>query len=349
METELRLHGSQMITFAMDFAKEERASTERIFLLVRRVPFAFLAVLLFMILIITMFLTRQFLGTLSRFMEYTKRVGEGDFSPIRPVRRYSDEFSQLALAFNQMIYELDRRQRILVESHKVRAIGTLVAGVAHELNNPLNNIMLTASMLLEDYKDMDQEPMREMLEDVLGETERSQTIVHNLLDFAREHEIKVTPLHLKEIMQNAVRLVGNQIKMAKIRLEVDIERDLPTIHGDSQMLCQVFVNLILNAVDVLPEKGAISVRAYKSRDKGFVAVDIADDGPGIPDHILPRIFEPFFTTKIKGKGTGLGLSVSRGIMRKLGGTIRVQSAVGQGTVFTVLLPETPIPYAKTHS
>jgi two-component system NtrC family sensor kinase len=345
IEAELRLHGSEMIAFAMDFAREERAAVERAFLWARRVPFAFLGVLLLTILTISVFLTRQFLGTLSRFMEYTRRIGEGDFSPIKPVRKYSDEFSQLALAFNQMICELDRRQRILVESHKVRAIGTLVAGVAHELNNPLNNIMLTASVLQEDHRELDDAAIDEMIGDVLGETERSRRIVRNLLDFARESEIRVTPLHLDEIVGNAVRLVGNQIKMAKIRLETEIDPDLPTIHGDSQVLCQVFVNLILNAVDVLPEGGRIRVRAHRSEEEGFIAVDVEDDGPGIPEHLLDRIFEPFFTTKTKGRGTGLGLSVSRGIVGKLGGTIRVRSRVGEGAVFTVLLPTTNVPFA----
>jgi two-component system NtrC family sensor kinase len=347
MEAELRLHGSEMISFAMDFSGQERKAVDHTFMLARRVPFIFLGVLLLTMLIIARFLTRQFLGTLTRFMEYTRRIGEGNFSPITPVRKYSDEFSQLALAFNQMIYELDHRQRILVESHKVRAIGTLVAGVAHELNNPLNNIMLTAALLLEDRKNLSEEELREMIEDVIGETERSQRIVRNLLDFARESEIKVKPLHLGETVENAVRLVGNQVKMHKIRLEVEIGKDLPTIHGDSQMLCQVFVNLILNAVDVLPERGRIQVRAFQSDEKGYLAVEIADDGPGIPEHILPRIFEPFFTTKTKGKGTGLGLSVSRGIIGQLGGYIRVRSKVGEGTVFTVLLPTTNIPFEAT--
>ncbi len=347
IESELRAHGSQMVAFALDFAQKERQAIDRTFVLARRVPFVFLVVLLATMLVITMFLTRQLLTTLARFMTYARRIGEGDFSPITPARPFRDEFSQLALAFNQMIYELERRHRILIESHKIRAIGTLVAGVAHELNNPLNNILLTTALLAEDFKELGEDEIQEMLKDIIGETERSQRIVRNLLDFARESEARIRPLQLPAIIENAVKLVANQVRLAKIRLTVDIDEDLPPIHGDDQMLSQVFVNLILNAVDVLPEKGEIRIHAHRGEVDNFVAVDFADNGPGIPPHLLNRIFEPFFTTKTKGKGTGLGLSVSHGIVRKLGGYIRVSSKVGEGTVFRVLLPATNIPFSIT--
>ncbi len=347
IESELRRHGSKMVALALDFASKERQAIDRTFLLVRRVPFVFLGVLLATIVVITLFLTRQLLTTLNRFMTYARRIGEGDFSPIQPARPFRDEFSQLALAFNQMIYELERRHRILIESHKIRAIGTLVAGVAHELNNPLNNILLTTAFLAESLEDLDREEIQEMLKDIIGETERSQRIVRNLLDFARESEARIRPLNLSEVIDRAVKLVANQVRLAKIKLTVDVEDGLPPIHGDEQMLSQVFVNLILNAVDVLPEKGEIRIHAHRGDVDNFVAVDVADNGPGIPPHLLPRIFEPFFTTKTKGKGTGLGLSVSHGIIRKLGGYIRVSSTVGEGTVFRVLLPATNIPFSLT--
>jgi len=343
MEAELRLHGSQMIAFAMDFARRERQSVDRAFKLARRVPFVFLAVLLLTMLVIAMFLTRQFLGGLARFMEYTKRIGEGNFTPITPVRRYRDEFSQLALAFNKMICELDRRHRILVESHKVRAIGSLVAGVAHELNNPLNNIMLTASLLLEEIHELNEDQKVEMLQDVIGETERSQRIVRNLLDFARKSEADVQRLDLEQLVQDSVRLVANQVRLAKIKLETDCESDLPHVHGDEQMLKQVFVNLILNAVDVLRPGGRIQVSVRKGPDESYVNVEVRDDGPGIPEHVRQRVFDPFFTTKKEGKGTGLGLSVSQGIVRKLGGFIRVETKEGEGSAFIVSLPVTASP------
>ena len=343
VEPQLREHGAQMIALALDFEKKERDSVDKMLLLARRVPFVFLGMLLVCMIFIVSFLARQLLGALGRFMEYTNRIGAGDFSPITPHKKYRDEFSQLAMAFNRMIHELDRRHRILVESHKLRAVGTLVAGVAHELNNPLNNTMLTASLLHEDYLTLTEEEKQEMIGDIITETERSQKIVRNLLDFARESEIHVTSLNLDELLQGAIRLVANQVKLARITLTTEFAEALPPIHGDAQMLQQVFINLILNAVDALPEKGEIRIATAKSKEEDYVVVEVKDNGPGIPEHVLSRIFEPFFTTKARGKGTGIGLSVSRGIIRKLGGYIQVKSTLGAGTVFFVFLPITYIP------
>ena len=343
IESSLRKSGGLMITLAEDFVKKERENVDSLIAFARKAPLIFMLILVVLMAFISWFLTQQLLMSLHRFMEYTKRIGQGDFSPIVPIRKYRDEFSELAEAFNVMIRELDRRHTILVQSHKLRAIGTLVAGVAHELNNPLNNIMLTAATLEEDFKGLSDGEKLSMVSDVMQETERSRKIVRNLLDFARESEFRMEPLHLDRIVSESVKLVGNQIKMAKVNIDISIEAGLPPIHGDEPMLKQVLVNLILNASDVLPPGGLISITANKADEPGFVAVEVRDNGPGIQEHELSRIFDPFYTTKKKGKGTGLGLSVSRGIVRKLGGTIRVSSEVGKGAIFLLLLPVTETP------
>ncbi len=340
---DLREFGSQMVSFAEDFVEKEQISARRMLLLAKRVPLFFMSALVVLMIFVMLFLTRQLLITLNRFMDYTRRIGEGDFSPILPARKYKDEFTKLAEAFNHMIKELDNKHRVLLESHKLRAIGTLVAGVAHELNNPLNNTMLTAAMLAEDFSVLSDEEKLEMVNDVIDETERARRVVKNLLDFAREGETQLAPLEIDKIVEDSSRLVANQVKMAKVELNVSCEPNLPRIHGDEQKLKQVFVNLILNAVDVLPPGGQIDVKAGKDKMPGYVMVTISDNGPGIPEHIQGRIFEPFFTTKGQGKGTGLGLSVSRGIIKKLGGYLHLNSSPGQGTVFTVSLPTTESP------
>jgi signal transduction histidine kinase len=343
IENALRDHGSQMIEKALDFERKERESVEEMLVLARRIPFIFLILLLLCIVFVVSFLARQLLGTLARFMNYTERIGEGDFSPIAPQRKYRDEFSQLRMAFNKMIKEIDHREKIMVESHKLRAVGTLVAGVAHELNNPLNNTMLTASMLQEDYHNLKDDEKLEMITDIINETERSQKIVRNLLDFAREGEVKLVTLNFNEIVENSINLVANQLKLSQIELIKNFTPDLSPIYGDAQMLQQVFINLILNAVEVLPKKGRISVITSKSKEEDYVIVEIKDNGPGIPEHVLPRIFDPFFTTKSQKKGTGLGLSVSKGIVSKLGGYITVESKLGEGASFKVYYPATNIP------
>jgi signal transduction histidine kinase len=294
-------------------------------------------------IVVANFLARQIIRSLSRFMSYTERIGAGDFTPITPSRKYRDEFSTLALMVNRMVRELDRHHQILVESHKLRAMGTLVAGVAHELNNPINNIMLTGCLLQEEAEWIEKETREEMLGDIISQAERAKRTVRNLLDFARESETRVRSLDLRGILQNTGQLVGNHIAVKKIHLIMNLPDDLPTIHGDEQLLTEVFMNLILNAADVLPEKGEIRVTTDTSTREGFVATNVTDNGPGIPSHVLGRIFDPFFTTKPKGKGTGLGLSVSRGIARRLGGDLLVESEVGAGTTFTVLLPQTTVP------
>ena len=164
----------------------------------------------------------------------------------------------------------------------------------------------------------------------------------NLLDFAREGEARLAPLEMDKLVEDSARLVANQVRFAKVALNVSCEPNLPPIHGDEQKLKQVFVNLILNAVDVLPPGGEINVHVKNDKMPGYVLVTVQDNGPGIPEHIQGRIFEPFFTTK-GHKGTGLGLSVSRGIIKKLGGYIYLTSSPGQGTTFTVSPPSTDSP------
>ena len=350
IEQRLRNHGSKIVDYAVELVAKERTNVDRRLAMVGKVPLFFAGALLILMVLIATLLSRQLLDPLSRFTSYAERVGQGDFSPILPTRKYRDEFSQLTLAFNHMIKELDRRHRILVESHKLRAIGTLVAGVAHELNNPLNNIMLTSSILQEDFRTLDDKAKLEMVQDLLNETERALRIVRNLLDFARESEARTQPIRIEQSVQESIRLVANQIKLAKVKIETEMPKDLPAVHGDDQMLKQVFVNLLLNAVEALnsaeppPRHGVIRIRVRQDLRQGYVAVLIEDNGPGIPEHVLSRIFDPFFTTKQRKKGTGLGLSVSQGIVGKLGGMIEVESKVGAGTTFVVFLPTTDLPF-----
>lgn len=339
----VRKHGANLLVAAQGLVKEERRLVHEMLGLTRRVPFFFLLVLFLLGALLVWFLGRQVLATLGRFLGYTERIAWGDFSPITPARKYRDEFSTLALALNRMTRELDRHHRILVESHKQRAMGNLVAGVAHELNNPLNNILLTASLFRDDYQELGDSEKEEMLADIIGQSERARQIVRNLLDFARESETNLEPLAVKRLLEETLQLVSNQLRVKKIKLEMDIPDELPAVHGDRQLLQQVFMNIIINAVDALPERGRITISSDTGKKEGFLAIDIIDNGPGIPEHIINRLFEPFFTTKPKGQGTGLGLSVSRGIVRKLGGYLFVESELDRGATFSVLLPITSVP------
>jgi len=337
-EVEIRQHGAEMVAAALRVAEAERQSVGSMLRLSKQMPLAALAMLLVLILYITNFLARQLLAPLGRMVNAAGRIAKGDFTPLQPTRRYRDEFTGLSLAMNRMMQELDQRQEALAEAQKLRAIGTLTAGIAHELNNPINNISLTAEAMLEDCGTLAEADRLDMCRDLLAQTERAQGIVGNLLDFSRQRAVHMEVVDLAALLHSTTRLAGNQIKLAGARLELEAPDNVPAIRGDRQQLSQVFVNLYLNALDAMTSDGIIRVVLGDAPNRaGYVQVEVSDNGSGIPADVLPFIFDPFFTTKA-AKGTGLGLSVSYGIVAKHGGDIRVASTPGAGTTFTVLLP-----------
>ncbi len=343
IEDELREHGAQMVAVAEAVVSQERESVNSMLAMSQRIPVAFVAILVLLMVYLTSLISTQVLATLKRMVGYSRRIAEGDFTPITPIRKYHDEFSELSVAMNHMMYQLLHRQELLMTAHKLKAVGTLTAGVAHELNNPINNIILTASMLHEDFKELSDEECLELVNDLVVESERAQKIVRNLLDFARESEAELESHSVQGIIEETLRLASNQIKLAKVKVEGEMEENLPEIYGDRQQLVQVFLNLVLNALDAMPDGGVLRIKIFNTKDRESVAVTFEDTGVGIPKQHLRDIFDPFFTSKKAAKGTGLGLSVSLGIIQRHGGDIRVESEVGKGTVFTVVLPVAKVP------
>ena len=342
LEASVREHGARITATVLDMAMSERRSVEDILAVAKLVPLIFLVGTLILTLGVANFLARQMLGPLTRLAQATQRIAAGDFSPLKPARRYRDEFSDLAMGINRMTHELERRYQILVESQKLRAVGTLTAGIAHELNNPLNNITLTATTLKQFRPKLNEAELSEMLDDPVTQADRAQAIVRNLLDFTRQSEARMEPLDLRRLVEHVVSLAQNQVNFKGCTVDVVVPSDLPHVHGDRDLLNQVFLNLLLNALDAVPKGGRIRVTTGGAAEPGFVSVDVVDNGSGIPAHLLGSIFDPFFTTKATGQGTGLGLSVSRGIVRQHGGELRVHSRIGSGSTFSVLLPVTPV-------
>jgi two-component system, NtrC family, sensor kinase len=340
---ELRNNGSKMLEVSLDISRKERQFINSTVSMAKRIHIGLLIVLLALSIFIVSNISRHLIKRLNRLMDATQRFAEGDFVPITPTRKYMDEFSHLAIAFNHMMYELEKRQSLLVESHKLRAIGNLTAGIAHELNNPLNNIIITSEMLKTDWKELPEEECADMINDLVVQGERAQQVVKNLLDFARESETKTEYLRIDTLIAETIQLVKNQTKLSKVKIEEAIGKNLPPIYGDRKLLIQVLLNLIINAIDAMPNGGNLTITVKEEKKIGFLAVQVTDTGGGIPEHIIKSIFNPFFTTKPTGSGTGLGLSVSRGIIEKHGGHIDVESKPGQGTTFTVYLPIVPIP------
>jgi signal transduction histidine kinase len=342
-EEGLRELGAVMVSEAEDLVRREREAVESLLVLSQRIPLVILAVLMGVIAYTAIVLRQQMLAPLNRMMRATQRIADGDFTPITPIRKYHDEFSHLAVAMNTMMTQLAHRQNLLVQAHKLKAVGTLTAGVAHELNNPINNIMLTAAGLQEDYEDLTDDIRLDMVNDLVGESERAQRIVRNLLDFARESSMETEAVGPQHLVVEVLQLATNQIKLARVKVKGEIDENLPSIYGDAQQLSQVFLNIVLNALDAMPDGGTLTISLRLSARQEFVIFEFTDTGCGMSEHVQANIFDPFFTTKRGAKGTGLGLSVSLGIIRQHGGDILVTSKPGEGTTFTVKLPVAMVP------
>ena len=280
--------------------------------------------------------SRKVVRPLALLEQATTKIGQGDFGPIHHPGRIESEVDRLILAFNRMAEELEARQEQIIHSRKIASLGTLVSGVAHELNNPINNIILTIDSLTSGRKVPD-ERRRTMLEDILTQAVRASGIVKNLLDFSRSETALIEELDISRILRETIRISENQITVTNINLHVDLAADSLKIKGNRQALQQVFINLVTNAVHAMPNGGDLWVRAAAAKDRK-VLITIQDTGSGIAEEHLPYIFDPFFTTKEVGQGTGLGLSVSHGIIKKHGGWITVDSTPGKGSTFTVTLP-----------
>ncbi len=343
LEAGLRDNGAMIVMEAEELVEGERQAAAAMLAISQRIPLAILLVLVGVIVYTAYLIRTQMLAPLNRMMLATQRIASGDFTPIKPVRKYHDEFSHLAVAMNTMMFQLAHRQDLLVRAHKLKAIGTLTAGIAHELNNPINNLMITASTLQEDFQDLDEEDRLDMVNDLVAESERAQRIVRNLLDFARESTIQLQPLNPQRLVEETLRLAANQIKLAKVKVRGEVDSNLPPVYGDFQQLTQVFLNIVLNALDAMPGGGTISIAIRIARSRDQIEIEFTDTGIGMPEQVVKNIFDPFFTTKSGTKGTGLGLSVSQGIIRQHGGDILVKSEPGTGTTFTVQLPVAMVP------
>jgi two-component system NtrC family sensor kinase len=281
-------------------------------------------------------LNRKVIKPLISLEQATTKIGRGDFGPIHHPGRIESEVDRLILAFNRMAEELEARQEQIIHSRKIASLGTLVSGVAHELNNPINNIILTVDSLVGGRK-ITEERQRTMLNDILTQSVRASGIVKNLLDFSRSETAIIEELDVADVIRETIHISENQITVKNIALQVDLAPDLPVVKGNRQALQQVFINLVTNAVHAMPNGGRLAVKAARGGANKIV-ITVHDTGCGIAEKDLPCIFDPFFTTKEVGKGTGLGLSVSYGIIKKHGGRIAVESTPGQGSTFTIELP-----------
>jgi len=287
-------------------------------------------------LIVGQYLSRMVVSPLKQLEESIQKIIEGKFDTLS-IKSSDREIVSLSNAFSRMLKELELRQmRFIMQSEKLACLGTMVSGVAHQLNNPLSNIFSSCQILHEEIEYSDIEYKRELMQQMEGEVERAKAMVNSLLEFSRKKEFKSKPIPLRGLMEDTIRLVQGDIP-TKVEVSVDVPEG-SWIIADKQRIEQAILNIIKNAIDAMPDGGKISVSAKEDVLDKTVEIKIRDTGSGIEPHIVKQIFDPFFTTKEEGKGSGLGLFVAREIIEEHEGSIRVVSAEGEGTTFVIRLP-----------
>ena len=324
--------------------------------------FAAIALLCFaLIVIVTYFLTRSLVRPLENMVGVSREIAAGNL--MHRVEETSDqsELGVLSNSFNAMLdrihdmnKELERWARMLEEKVKERteqlaktqaamdrqqrlaSLGQLAAGVAHEINNPLGGILTFASLIEEEIPE--DSPIREDVEEIVRQAVRCRTIVQQLLEFSRQREARTAPHSINELVKRTLALLEKQASFQDIQITQELDPESPVTIADESQLQQVIMNVVLNAKDAMNERGKLTVTTGHNADAREVFVRFTDNGCGIPETMREAIFDPFFTTKAPGKGTGLGLAVAARIVQAHRGRMDVESDVGRGTSFTVVLP-----------
>lgn len=314
--------------------------------------------LLFIGTLITLMIQRLVNRPVQRMVLHTAKVAAGNLEARMRSDR-TDELGDLADALDRMTaslgkaheelrewaaslehkveersLEINRMQTQLHRSEKLASLGNLVAGIAHEINNPLSGVLLYASIVNNDSR-LDP-ALKTDLERIITETRRCAEIVKQLLEFSREAVPHRDAVSLNALLENIIKLLHHQLVFENIDVVRRFDPGLPAVFVDSNQIQQVFVNLVINACHAMPEGGSLTITTMRSLDGAYACAEIADTGCGISEENLRRIFDPFFTTK--SEGTGLGLSISYGIVENNSGIIEVKSRLGEGTAFIVMLP-----------
>lgn len=349
-EAHIRQAGKEIVTVAEDWSRAERKTLQAQLDRHRFWLMASIAAVVVSLIVIGQWLARRVARPLKQLEERMVAVAAGRLTELEMTTN-DREIASLTEAFNHMLHELELRQGQLVRSEKLAALGTLLSGVAHELNNPLSNISTSCQILAEEVGAGRTAFETEMIEQIDAETWRARRIVRSLLDYARDREFRRETVPLAPLVADSLRLIKGQIP-AHVSIDTAIPEDL-VISGDKQRLQQVLFNLISNALSALEGAGEVFIAARpmtlpcpadalvfgQCQGAGAaIEIEIRDNGHGIAPEILPRIFDPFFTTKDVGRGLGLGLFVVFEIIEEHGGCIAVKSTPGQGSTFLIRLP-----------
>ncbi len=338
LEEELRNFGHQLTTSSETLLRKERENVNVIINqnVVRLI--GSLVIILMIQMVLWQYFFRFIIQEIGIMGQMIKMVSEGRLhevaaTPISP----HNEIEIAIKAISDMASMLEKREEELLQTGKLASLGILISGVAHELGNPLNNVSLIAQTYLSLYDLLGDEDKKAYMGDVYTQSERIKKIVENLLDFSRQKKQELREQQLGDIVMRSIALVGNNLKISKVKHHLSLAENLPPVSVDASQIEQVLINLFVNAIQAMPGGGDLFIEVFQEPGDGWVVVKVRDTGTGIKKEVLPNIFDPFFTTK-STKGTGLGLSVSYGIIQQHQGEISVESEEGQGTQFIVKIP-----------
>ena len=336
LEGRIRESGKKLVTATEEISVAERKYIQALIISSKRMLLTSVGILIVVGWLIGRYLSRMVVRPLKQVEDSMQRIIEGKFDRLS-IESRDREIQSLSNAFSRMIKELELRQmRFILQSEKLACLGTMVSGVAHQLNNPLSNISSSCQILHEEIEDQDVVYKKELMQQIEKEVERAKNMVHSLLEFSRKKEFKSKPIVLRGLVEDTIRLVQGDIP-AKVEVHVDIP-DNTWIIADKQRIEQAILNIIKNGLDAIPDEGSISIAAREDVENKTVEMKIRDTGIGIEPEVVKRIFDPFFTTKEEGKGSGLGLFVAREIIEEHEGSIEVDSVAGEGTTFVIRLP-----------
>jgi len=285
--------------------------------------------------------SRKFTAPLEALSVAVRKVAKGNFDVNVDINS-RDEIGQLSKSFNDMADELMERERslksaqlALVQSEKMAAVGTLSAGLAHEVKNPLSAVLGYAQL---SKRKLDQpDVIRKHLDTIESETRRCNEIIGNLMQFSRQEKGEFTDVTINAVVEKSVGIVDHQLGLNNVHVNIELASGIPEIIGNPNQLQQVLMNLAINAQQAMaPDGGTVNIATYCDDD--YVCISVSDTGPGISEELAEKIFEPFYTTKAAGEGTGLGLSVTYGIIKDHNGDIRVERAENGGARFIIELP-----------
>ena len=342
LEEQLREQGKLLVELSQQLVSFERQKILEIIQTLKTQLLTSLAIFVVLGGFLSFMVSRKILRPLRVIEKTTLRIAMGNFKPL-PVLDTRDETQRVVEAFNRMVQELEKRQDQLVQAKKLSSLGVLTSGVAHQLNNPLNNISTSCQILMEELEDIETYDLaffQKMLTNIEQEVDRARDIVKGLLEFSRSKEFTLKPTRLKEVVDRSIRLISSQVP-AGIELVEHVPEDL-VLQLDAQRMQEAFLNLFMNAVQAIDNHpGQIRVEAMMDKGGRRAIITVEDTGKGISKEDLSRIFDPFFTTKEVGAGTGLGLSIVYGIIEQHHGTISAASKVGEGTRFIIRLPYHP--------